>query len=311
MSQKNEAAILIGALAITGAIVAGGGWWLWNRFQGGGTVNPPVTQTQSNGGTDLLPLPNQPQANNTFTEPQQVAAGTTIKIDGSTSMVNINEALKTKFQQTYPGTVVETDAQGSDRGIVNLILGKVDLSASSRPLTPQEQSQGLAAVPIANDAIAVIVGTANPFQASLSPQSVRGIFSGQINNWSEVSGLNTSIRVINRPSESGTRQIFQSLVLEGGEFGQGNNFQTMDRDATTPIIRALGNDGISYATYVQVKNQQTARILPIDGILPTDQNYPLRRQLYYVYKTPPSPQVEAFLGFATSPTGQAAIATIE
>ncbi|MFM1843661.1 MAG: hypothetical protein RLZZ490_2404 [Cyanobacteriota bacterium] len=310
MSQKNEAAILIGALAITGAIVAGGGWWLWNRFQGGGT-NPPVTQNQGTGGTEQLPPPNQPQTSNTFTEPKQVAAGTTIKIDGSTSMVNINEALKAKFQQTFPGTVVQTDAQGSDRGIVSLLLGKIDLSASSRPLTPEEQSQGLAAVPIANDAIAVIVGEANPFQKSLNLPQLRDIFAGQINNWSQVGGSNTPLRVINRPSESGTRQIFQSLVLEGGEFGQGNNFQTLDRDATTPIIRALGKDGISYATYVQVEKQQTARILPIDGILPTDQNYPIRRQLYYVYKTPPSPQVEAFLGFATSPQGQLAIATIE
>ena len=89
------------------------------------------------------------------------------------------------------------------------------------------------------------------------------------------------------------------------------NFQTLDRDATTPIIRALGSNGISYATYVQVENQQTARIVPIDGTLPTEQTYPLRRQLYYVYKTPPSPSVEAFLGFATSPKGQLAIATIE
>jgi phosphate transport system substrate-binding protein len=226
-------------------------------------------------------------------------------------MVNINEALKTKFQQTYPGTVVETDAEGSDRGIVNLILGKIDLSASSRPLTPEEQRQGLAAVPIANDAIAVIVGEANPFQASLPLPAVRGIFRGQISKWSALDGPDVSIRVINRPSESGTRQIFQSLVLEGGEFGQGNNFQTLNRDATTPIIRALGKDGISYATYVQVEKQQTARILPIDGAMPTDQNYPIRRQLYYVYKMPPSPPVEAFLGFATSPKGQLAIATIE
>ena len=311
MSQKNEAVILIGALAITGAISAGGGWWIWNRFQGGGTPNPPVTTTKAIGDTEKLPPPNQPQTSNTFTEPRQVAAGTTIKIDGSTSMVNINEALKAKFQQTYPGTVVQTDAQGSDRGIVNLILGKVDLSASSRPLTPQEQSQGLAVVPIANDAIAVIVGVANPFQQSLSLQKLRGIFAGQNNNWSQVGGSILPIKVINRPSESVTRQIFQSLVLQGEAFGQGNNFQTLNRDATTPIIKALGKDGISYATYVQVEKQQTARILPIEGALPTDQNYPIRRQLYYVYKTPPSPQVEAFLGFATSPKGQLAIATIE
>jgi len=311
MAQKNEAAILIGSLAITGAIVAGGGGWLWNRFQGGDLANPAIMTDNDPEETEQLPPPNQPQGSNTFMEPEQVAAGTTVKIDGSTSMVNINQALKTQFQQTYPGTMVQTDAQGTDRGIVNLLLGKIDISASSRPLTPQEQNQGLAAVPIANDAIAVIVGQGNPFQKSLSLQQLQGIFSGQMYSWLQVGGGSVPLRVINRPSESGTRQIFQSLVLQGGEFGQGDNFQTLNRDATTPIIRALGKDGISYATYVQVEKQQTARILPIEGMMPPDQNYPIRRQLYYVYKTPPSPQVEAFLGFATSPKGQLAIATIE
>lgn len=310
MSQKNEAAILIGALAITGVLIAGGGSWLWQRFQS--QSNPGAIMNNPGAGNgEMLPPPNQPQASDTFAEPKQVPSGTTIKIDGSTSMVNINEALKAKFQQTYPGTTVETKAQGSDQGIVQLLLGKVDLSASSRPLTPAEQSQGLAVVPIANDAIAIIVGEANPFQQGLNLQQVGDIFTGKVNNWAQVGGSKGPIQVINRPTESGTRQIFQSLALQGNDFGQGPNFQTLERDATTPIIRALGKNGISYATYVQVEKQRTARVVPIDGIMPVDTNYPIRRQLYYVYKTPPSPQVAAFLGFATSPQGQLAIATIE
>lgn len=306
MAQKNETVILIGALVITGAMLAGGSWWLWSRFQGGGNNQGEVPAQPV-----PLPPPPQPQATNTFTEPTQVASGTKIIIDGSTSMVNVNEALKTKFQQTFPGTVVKTDAQGTDKGIVSLILDKVDIAASSRPITPKEQSQGLTAVPVANDAIAIIVGQQNPFQQGLTLEQLRGIFTGKITNWSEVGGPNRPIKVINRPSESGTQQIFASQVLQGQAFGQGANFQTMLRDATTPIIRALGNDGISYATYKQVEKQQTARIIPIDGVLPNDQNYALVRQLFYFYQTPPSPSVEAFLGFATSPQGQQAIAGIE
>ncbi len=306
MAQKNEAVILIGALAITGAMLAGGGWWLWSRLQGGGNNQGEITTEPGQ-----LPPPTQPQNTNTFAEPTQVPGGTTVTIDGSTSMVNVNEALRTKFQQAFPGTVVKTDAQGTDKGVVNLILGKVDIAASSRPITPQEQNQGVAAVPITSDAIAVIVGEQNPFRQGLTLSQLQGIFTGKITNWSEVGGPNKPIKVINRPSESGTQQIFVSQVLQGQAFGQGANFQTMARDATTPIIRALGNNGISYATYVQVENQQTARILPIDGALPNAQNYALVRQLFYFYKTPPSPQVEAFLGFATSPQGQQAIANLE
>ncbi|AIE74186.1 MULTISPECIES: PstS family phosphate ABC transporter substrate-binding protein [unclassified Synechocystis] len=305
MGQKNEAVILIGALAITGALLAGGGWWLWQRFQTGGE-NP--GQMVSEPGQ--LPPPPELQVSDAFVAPTQVPAGTKISIDGSTSMVNINETLKAQFQQTFPGTVVQTDAQGTDRGVVNLILGKVDLSASSRPLTSQEQNQGLAAVPVANDTIAVMVGVQNPFTGGLTSAQLRDIFTGKITNWSEVGGPNGAIQVINRPSESGTQQTFAAQVLQGQAFGQGTNFQTMPRDATTPIIRALGSQGVSYATYVQLQNQQTVRVVPIDGFSPNEVDYPLRRQLFYFYKTPPSPAVEAFLGFATSPQGQQAIANV-
>ncbi|QHV01021.1 PstS family phosphate ABC transporter substrate-binding protein [Synechocystis sp. CACIAM 05] len=303
MGQKNEAVILIGALAITGVVVAGGGWWLWQRFQTGGE-NPGEMVNEPG----QLPPPPELQASDAFVAPTQVPAGTKVTIDGSTSMVNINEVLKAEFQQTFPGTVVQNDAQGTDKGVVNLILGKVDLSASSRPLTSQEQAQGLAAVPVASDTIAVMVGRQNPFAGGLTSAQLRDIFTGKISNWSEVGGPNNTIQVINRPSESGTQQTFAAQVLQGQAFGQGANFQTMPRDATTPIIRALGANGISYATYGQVEGQQTAKIVPIDSLSPNQENYPLRRQLFYFYKTPPLPQVEAFLGFATSPQGQQAIA---
>ena len=311
MSQKNETIVLLGALAITGAIVAGGGWWLWNRLQGGNASAPggqtPQT-TQGNPNSTTLPPPTQPQATDQFASPPSVPSGTTISIAGSTSMVTINEALKTAFQSAFPGTTVNTDAEGSDAGIVNLLLGKVDISASSRPLTPQEIDQSLAALPIANDGIAIVVGKDNPFQGSLTLQQVRDIFTGAVTNWSQVGGSNAEIKVINRPTESGTRQIFERVVLQGANFGSGSNVTTLDRDATTPILRALGSNGISYATYVQVENQQTVRILPVDNQPPTSPNYPLHRQLYYVYKQPPSEPVKVFLGFATSPQGQLAIA---
>lgn len=56
----------------------------------------------------------------------------------------------------------------------------------------------------------------------------------------------------------------------------------MERDATTPILRALGTDGISYATYAQVANQQTIRTVPVNGLTPEANNYPYQRILALV-----------------------------
>jgi phosphate transport system substrate-binding protein len=47
----------------------------------------------------------------------------------------------------------------------------------------------------------------------------------------------------------------------------------------------------------------------VDGLTPEAANYPYQRTLYYAYKQPPSPQAQAFLGYATSPQGQQALST--
>ena len=83
----------------------------------------------------------------------------------------------------------------------------------------------------------------------------------------------------------------------------------MERDATTPILQALKTDGISYATYSQVADQRTVRTVAIDGLTPESPNYPYQRMLYYVYKQPASPAVQAFLGYVTSPLGKQIIST--
>lgn len=266
-------------------VLGAGYWWFFIR------KSPPVPIGVGET-TTLFPLPTT------------VASGTTVKIDGSTSMVTINKNLKNGFEKQFPGTKVETNGNGTDKGIEDILAGKVDIAAASRPLTAPEQSQGLKSVTITQDAIALMVGKANPFNQGLTSSQVADIFQGKINNWSAVGGPSVTIRVINRPVISGTHQIFQELVLKGANFGTTPNITTLPRDATTPLIQALGIDGIGYATFAQAANQKTARVLSIDGLAPNAGSYPYQRSLYYIYKDPANVGVKAFLGYATSPQGQ-------
>ncbi|WP_317623950.1 substrate-binding domain-containing protein [Oscillatoria nigro-viridis] len=130
---------------------------------------------------------------------------------------------------------------------------------------------------------------------------------GNAQDWSKVGGPAGPIKVINRPAVSGTHQTFKEQVLGGGEFGTTANITTLDRDATTPLLQALGNNGIGYATFAQVANQKTVRVVPVNGATPDAGNYPYKRQLYYTYKNPPSQAVKDFLGYATSSEGQKAM----
>lgn len=293
--------------------LAGAGYWFFMK-KPAAEPNPTVSTT----GTTPPPPPSgvpsaAPVAGGTapaassFTLPTAVPAGTAIKIDGSTSMVTINLNLKNGFQAKFAGTNVTTSAGGSNKGIADVTAGSVDLAALSRPLTAQEQNQGLVAVPVATDQIALVVGKNNPFTGGLTSVQVQGIFTGKINNWSGVGGTANPLQVVNRPPISGTHQSFKEMVLKGSNFGTTPNIKTLPQDTTTLLLRELGNNGIGYATFAQVANQQTVRVIPIDGVAPGTANYSFQRQLFYVYKNPPSPAVQAFLGYATSPEGKQAM----
>jgi phosphate transport system substrate-binding protein len=239
-----------------------------------------------------------------FDPPSKVAAGSVLKIGGSTSMAQINQALRIGFERKFPGVQAVPAATSSSKGLTDLAAGTIDLTGLSRDLTAAEAAQGLVAIPITQDKIAIVLGTANDLRTGLSTDQVTKIFTGEFTNWSQVGSKDLPIRAILRPIGSGTHQSFQEIGLQGKKFGTGNSFKTLDRDATTPLLQALGADGIGYATFAQVANQSTVRSVAIDGNMPDMANYPYSRTLSYVYKGQPSDAVKAFLGFATSGEGQ-------
>ena len=239
-----------------------------------------------------------------FDPPATIPAGTAFKVSGSTSMAQITQSLKIGFEKKFPGVQVVNGASSSGQGLKDLATGSIDLAGISRELTADEKAQGLTSIPIVQDKIAIVIGNNNDLRTGLTSDQLAKIFTGEITNWSQVGGKSLPIRPILRPINSGTHQSFQEIGLQGKNFGTGGKFKILERDATTPLLQALGDDGIGYATFAQVANQSTVRSIAIDGILPTANNYPYKRTLAYVYKGQPNDAVKAFLGFATSSEGQ-------
>jgi phosphate transport system substrate-binding protein len=300
MGTKNSPPPIVyiaGALALAGV-----GYTLYTKLGSSNSSPTPIVSTDPNGDRQNSP----PKVG--FETPKAVAAGTTLKIGGATSLAQINQALKVAFEQKFPGVRAVPQASSSSQGLTDLAAGSIDLAGISRELTAAEKSQGLVAVTIVSqDRIAIVVGNNNTLSNGLTADQVTKIFTGEVNNWSQVGGKDLPIRPILRPANSGTHQSFQEVGLKGKSFGAGGNFKVLARDATTPLLQALGTDGIGYATIAQVAKQSTVRAIAIDGIAPTAANYPYQRTLSYVYKGQPSDAIKAFLGFATSSDGQQAI----
>jgi phosphate transport system substrate-binding protein len=299
--KPNNLVTVLPYLLALGVFLGGGWYWFGGRNQAGGPADLAALDNASNPATAPTTLPAD------FEPVGTLPANVLVRIDGATSMVAFNQALKAGFERQYAGSQVLTQARGSSQGLSGLMNGQVDVAAVSRVLTAQEAAQGLQAITVGTDAIAIVVGINNPFSGSLTRQQVADIFKGTANTWSQVGGSGGNIRVINRADGSGTRQAFQELVLKGAAFARGPNVTTLEQDATTPLLKALGSDGIGYATDSQVASQQTVRAIPIANLLPSQANYPYSRPLLYVYKNPPSPAVKAFLGYSLSPAGKQAL----
>ena len=244
-----------------------------------------------------------------FPLPETAPNGLTVRIDGDSSMVFINQALAQRFENQFPETEIVSNYSGTEAALQALLVDQIDLAVISRLLTDTEKALGLVDFPFTRHRIAMIVGADNPFEGDLTIRQFAQIFRGELTNWAEVGGPSRPIRKIDRPHRSDTRKAFQNyLIFQEAAFETGRNAITLSEDSTDAVIKQLGSDGISYAIADQVLDNPNVRIVPMHNVLPEDDRYPFSQPLSYVYKGPtPNPAAQAFLGYAAAPANERAI----
>ncbi|MER3492149.1 MAG: hypothetical protein C4323_07340 [Mastigocladus sp. ERB_26_2] len=243
-----------------------------------------------------------------FKLPKAVQSGTTVRIDGSSSLYTINQTMKERFEKKFPGTKVEAAANGADVALIALKEGLIDIAAIGRGLTPEEKKQGLEQLRLRREKIAIIVSEENPFQGNLSNRGFARIFRGEVTDWSELGRASGKIRVIDRPPNSDIRESFRSYpAFENAKFETGATAVQLNEDSAAEVVKQLGRDGIGYVLANQVSKLKGVRVLRVSRTLPDNPKYPFSQPLVYVYKKNPGVNVAAFLGFVTNAPGQEAI----
>jgi len=312
MAKSGNEGLVLGLTILLTAGLAGGGYWFFIKNNPSGLTSGlqnPIAQN-----------PDTPTPNDTSGSLASLVTSlpnpNVLAMDGSVTMVALIKRWQQAFAQvnlSLPTTYGVPDGKpnGTNRGLDNLSRGIVAIAASSRPLKPEEIQSGLVGIPVARDALAVVVGIDNPYKGGLTSNQLRAIFQGKITNWSQLGGTDQPIKVINRANDSGTQTFFKDAVLLGDNFApDGQNFITLPRDETTEMLRALGKNGIGYSTVQQVINQRTVRVLAIDGVSPADVSatksgvYPISRVILLVTKKETSSAVKEFIDLALSNTGQ-------
>ncbi len=250
----------------------------------------------------------QATENPSFPLPQTVENGTTVRIDGSSSMMPINQNLKESFEKQFSGTSVELAANGTDSALKALQDGKIDIATINRGLTPEEKAQGLEQVRVRREKIAIAVSTSNPFKGNLTSKQFAKIFRGEITDWSQLGGPSGKIRFIDRPSTSDTRESLRDYpVFKTNKFATGSTATQLADDNTAEVIKQLGKDGISYVLANQISKLEGLRVIKLHNTSPDDPRYPFSQPFVYVYKKNPSLGIAGFLGFATAKPGIQAV----
>jgi phosphate transport system substrate-binding protein len=245
----------------------------------------------------------------------------TIKVDGSSTVYPITEAVAEDFQATGGGARVTVGLSGTGGGFKKFCAGETDISNASRPIKDEEIQACKAAginyieLPIAYDALTVVVNNQNNWVSSMTVAELKKLWEpaaqGKITNWSQVrSGWpNAPIKLFGPGADSGTFDYFTDAIV--GEEGASRTDYLPSEDDNVLVQgvsrdkNALGYFGFAYYE----ANKDKLKAIGIDGgkgaVMPsaaTVQNgtyQPLSRPLfiYVSSKAVQRPEVKKFVEF--------------
>jgi len=240
-------------------------------------------------------------------------------------MVNLALAWAEKYQGLHPQVNVSVTGGGSGTGIAALINKTVDIANASRKITAEElaaaKKNGSDPVEfiVARDAIAIMINPNNPVN-QLTLQQLSDIYSGKINNWSEIGGEDRPIVRLSRETNSGTHVYFLEQVVRLGQKGNKTLFATdtlllPSSEGITAEVRdnpnAIGYDGLGYVV-PEVKVVAVARSPNDPYTMPSAETvnnnaYPIARDLYMYTTGQPTGEIKNYIDWIFKPEAQAIV----
>jgi phosphate transport system substrate-binding protein len=235
------------------------------------------------------------------------AAPATLRIAGSTSLKPTLNELASAYQARHPQTVVEVLGGGTAIGIQELRGKEIDLAAVSWKQQSAKLPDDLQVIPIARDALAIIVNPQNTITNVTSLQ-LRALFRGETLDWGAIGGSGGEPVVISREDGSGSRMAFEALAMDGERVTL--NALVMPTSEAVVDYVASHRNAVGYVSTGVMTD--TVRAVPLEDIPPTTATvrageYRLGRVLYLYAPQPATPEIQAFLDFVLSPAGQTII----
>jgi phosphate transport system substrate-binding protein len=246
---------------------------------------------------------------------QGANAQTLVKVDGSSTVFPLTEKAAELFQKENPNIRVTVGVSGTGAGFRKFCNGETDISNASRPILKREmeacRAKGINYIelPIAYDALAVVVNPQNTWATNLTTAELKAIWEpgSKINNWSQVrQGFpNVPLRLFSPGAASGTFDYFTEAI-NGRAKAQRTDVTPSEDDnvLVQGVIRdrgALAYFGLAYYE----ENKARLRAVQVNGVAPSSENArngrytPLSRPLFIYVNAESSkrPEVSRFVSF--------------
>lgn len=237
----------------------------------------------------------------------QAYAAKLIKVDGSSTVFPITEAVAEEFQKENSGIKVMVGISGTGGGFKRFGRGETDISDASRPIKPKEvdlareNNVEYIELPVAYDGLAVVINPANTWVDHLTVKELKKMWEPDaqetVTRWSQIrAGFpDKELRLYGAGTDSGTFDYFTEAICSKSGASRGDYTASEDDnilvEGVSAEVNGLGYFGLAY--YEQ--NKDKLKLVAIDDendangkgpILPTldtvkDSTYqPLARPIF-------------------------------
>lgn len=243
----------------------------------------------------------------------------TVKLDGSSTVFPVAEAVAEEFQKEYPRVRVTVGLSGTGGGFKKFSVGETDISNASRPIKDREQKQADAnkvkayMIPVAYDGISVVLSSKNNFAHKMTLAELKKAWepNSKVKTWKDIkpSWPAEPVKFYGPGADSGTFDFFTEEVMGKSRSSRSDYVASEDDNV---LVRGISADTYSmgyfgYAYYLENKKNLHVVSLSKDGenyVEPNfksiqDGTYPLSRPLliYVNLEAAKREEVKTFIEF--------------
>ena len=254
----------------------------------------------------------------------QSAQAQVIKIDGSSTVYPITEAVAEEFQKAKKNAIkVTVGISGTGGGFKKFCRDETDFSNASRPITKSEMELCKAAgvgyieMPVAYDALTVVINPKNAFLKQATVAEMKALWEpaaqGKITKWNQVNPAwpDAPVKLFGAGSDSGTFDYFTEAINGKAKSSRGDYTASEDDNVlvqgVSRDVNAIGYFGYAYYAENKAKLKALAIVNPKTGkaVEPSAANVengtyaPLSRPIfiYVKAKSLQKPEVKEFIEF--------------